>query len=58
MDDSIAEDDPGRAVFGTATRGIVDESQGGVIAYVHADLAEALRAAWAGHTATATALRQ
>ncbi|MET8605814.1 hypothetical protein ABZV92_19945 [Streptomyces rubiginosohelvolus] len=39
----IAEDDPGRAAFSPATRGIVDESQRSVIAYVHADLAEAPR---------------
>lgn len=43
VDDSIAEDDPGRASFGPPTRGIVDEPQGGLIAYVHADPAEARR---------------
>ncbi|WP_331750736.1 hypothetical protein OG215_36215 (plasmid) [Streptomyces globisporus] len=52
VDASIAEDDPGRASFGSATRGIVDESQGGLIAYVHADLAPKPAGCMAQHYTT------
>lgn len=47
--DTVAEDTPEWAVFGADTRGIVDENQGGVVAYVHAANAEAMRDAWAAH---------
>lgn len=47
--DSISEDDPERAVFGEDTCGIVDEEEGGVVAYTHRDNAEALCDAWRAH---------
>lgn len=50
LTDSVWEDDRKHAVYGRATRGIVDDAQGGVIAYVHADNADALRDAWAAYT--------
>lgn len=45
--DAIKFDTPECAAFGEDTCGIVDDSQGGVIAYVHKDNAEAMRDAWA-----------
>jgi hypothetical protein len=44
--DSIMFDTPEYAVFGEDTYGIVDEDQGGVIAYVHRDNAQDMRDAW------------
>lgn len=41
--DSIAEDTPEYAVYGPDTWGLVDELQGGVIAYFHRESADLFR---------------
>lgn len=48
-DDTVSDNgDP--MPFGTETVGIVDESEGGVVAYVHVAHAEAFVQAWSDYT--------